>query len=265
MLSAFLTPRGHDPLSRSTINASIRVSREVLERLGIHLPAFAGWTPARWENTGPEADEIRDCALGWDVTDFGSRKFHELGRTLFTMRNGLPLHKDARYPKPYAEKFLIEPENQRSPIHYHLNKREDIINRGGGNVIVALHRIGQDGMPDARGAAINASVDGVRRTFAAGEKIRLRPGESIAIPPSTFHQFWAEEGTGLRIDGVGYTVSGEISTVCDDYNDNCFIDDWSARYPEIVEDEPRETYLCNEYPRATLKSAASPAREMAAN
>lgn len=260
MSSTFLTPRGATPLSRSTINASIRISREVLKHLGIYLPAFANWTPAQWENTGAEADEIRDCGLGWDVTDFGSQKFHKLGRTLFTLRNGLPLSKDKRYPKPYAEKFLIEPENQRSPIHYHVNKREDIINRGGGNVIVALHRIGGDGMPTASGT-ITASVDGVRRTFAAGAEIRLRPGESIAIPPSTFHQFWAEEGTGLRIDGVGYTVSGEVSTVCDDYNDNCFIDEWSTRYPQIIEDEPRDVYLCNEYPRAI---AAQPIREMVA-
>ncbi|EIP99619.1 ABC-type sugar transport system, auxiliary component [Opitutaceae bacterium TAV1] len=251
MTSDFLTPQGDSPLRRSTINASVRVAREVLKQLGIHLPAFGHWTPADWAKAGSEADEIRDCGLGWDVTDFGSRRFHELGRTLFTLRNGLPLHKDTRYPKPYAEKFLIEPESQRSPVHYHVNKREDIINRGGGNVIVCLHRIGEDGMPSARGN-LGAAIDGIWRTFPAGTELRLLPGESIAIPPSTFHQFWGEEGTGLRIDGIGYTVSGEVSTVCDDYSDNCFIDTWSARFPKIIEDEPREVYLCNEYPRPVV-------------
>lgn len=249
MSSPFLTPQGDTPLRRSTINASIRVSKEVLKRLGLYLPAFGHWTTADWDKAGHDADEIRACGLGWDVTDFGSKKFHELGRTLFTLRNGLPLTKDKRYPKPYAEKFIVEPENQRSPIHYHANKREDIINRAGGNVIVALHPIGEDGFPTKQGS-ITASVDGISRTFAAGAQIRLTPGESVAIPPRTFHQFWAEEGTGLRIDGVGYTVSGEVSSVCDDYNDNCFIDKWSARYPTILEDVAREGYLCNEYPPA---------------
>lgn len=220
-----------------------------MEQLGIHLPAFGYWTPEDWENAGSEADEIRHCGLGWDVTDFGSQNFHKLGRTLFTLRNGLPAHKDTRYPKPYAEKFLIEPEDQRSPIHYHDNKREDIINRGGGNVIVCLHTIGEDRMPSTHGD-ITASIDGIRRTFPAGTEIRLKPGESISIPPSTFHQFWAEAGTGVKIDGTGYTVSGEVSTVCDDYSDNCFIDPWSTRFPEIIEDEPRAFYLCNEYPKS---------------
>ena len=34
--------------------------------------------------------------LGWDVTDFGSKDFEHIGRTLFTLRNG-NLH-DSRYP-----------------------------------------------------------------------------------------------------------------------------------------------------------------------
>ena len=248
MDSTFLTPKGSEPLRRSTINRSVKISCEVLHRLGMHLPPFAYWKPAQWERIGQEADEIRDCALGWDVTDFGSCNFEKLGRTLFTLRNGLY----GRYPKPYAEKFLIEPENQRSPIHYHVKKREDIINRAGGNVIVCLRPIGEDGMPSHKGK-IAASIDGIARTFEAGSEIRLTPGESIAIPPKTFHQFWAEEGTGLRIDGIGYTISGEVSSVCDDRNDNIFIDAWSARYPEIIEDAEREVYLCNEYPRALEK------------
>ncbi len=255
MQSCFHTPLGESPLRRSVINQSIQISCEVLKRLGVSLPAFAHWTPTEWEHTGPESDEIRDCGLGWDVTDFGSQDFHNLGRTLFTLRNGLPKHKDLRYQKPYAEKFLIEPEGQRSPIHYHLSKREDIINRGGGNVIVCLHSIGEDGLP-SRAGTITASVDGTLRTLNAGDEIRLLPGESVSIPPSTFHQFWAEEGTGIRIDGIGYTLSGEVSTVCDDFNDNFFIDEWSTRYPKIIEDEPRERYLCTEYPRVAANQKA---------
>jgi D-lyxose ketol-isomerase len=256
MTTNFLTKQGDSPLSRSAINASIKTSLEVLERLQIRLPAFGYWTIDEWNRTGDEANEVRDCGLGWDVTDFGSQKFNQLGRTLFTLRNGLPAHKDLRYPKPYAEKFLIEPESQRSPIHYHDSKREDIINRGGGNVIVCLHTIGEDRLPSTQGN-IKASVDGIARTLDAGTEIRLLPGESISIPPSTFHQFWAEEGTGIEVDGIRYTVSGEVSTVCDDFSDNYFIDSWSTRFPQIVEDEARKFYLCTEYPKTNLNNAST--------
>lgn len=246
LVSPFLTPQGTTPLTRSQANRAIRTAIIAMERLHVPLPLFAFWTPEKWLAAGDEAAEVRDCMLGWDVTDFGSDKFHELGRTLFTLRNGSG--SDPRYPKPYAEKFLIEPEGQRSPIHYHVKKREDIINRGGGNVIVCLHRIGEDGLPGP--GSIDVKVDGFLRTVRAGDEIRLLPGESVSIPPSTFHQFWAEPGTGLRIDGVGYTISGEVSSVSDDWNDNRFIDTWADRFPRMIEDEPRAFYLCHEYPKS---------------
>lgn len=239
-------------MRRSQANASIRTGLVVLDRLGIHLPEFGYWPASKWSRVGEEAAEARDCMLGWDVTDFGGARFEQLGRTLFTLRNGSGT--DRRYPKPYAEKFLIEPEGQRSPIHYHLKKREDIINRGGGNVIVCLHRIGEDGGPGP--GRIQVAVDGFARMVDAGDRIRLRPGQSVSIPPSTFHQFWAEEGTGLRIDGVGYTVSGEVSSVCDDWRDNHFIDEWANRFPKLVEDEAPAYYLCHEYPPAVPSIAS---------
>ncbi len=94
---------------------------------------------------------------------------------------------------------------------------------------------------------LDVVVDGCRRTIASGETVRLTPGESLCIPPRTIHQFWGEEGTGYRIDGVGYSVSSEVSSVCDDMADNFFFADL-VRYPVIVEDAPRIHYLCNEYP-----------------
>jgi len=91
-------------------------------------------------------------------------------------------------------------------------------------------------------------VDGISRTVGAGEPIRLKQGESLSIPSCTFHQFWAEEGTGVPVQGDRYTVSREVSSVCDDWADNVFIDSWAARFPTIVEDEPKAVYLCQEYP-----------------
>lgn len=234
------------PLSRALINSCTETAKEVLEALGIFLPAFAFWTPEDWLEKGTEANEIRNCMLGWDVTDFGSRRFEEIGRTLFTLRNGKP--QDPRYPKPYAEKLLIEPEGQRSPLHYHRSKREDIVNRAGGNIMVALRSIDPDGSPS--NSPLVAQVDGLTRRMKAGEPIRLEPGQSLSIPPQTFHQFWAEEGTGTLVNGGRYTVSTEVSTVSDDWNDNVFIEEWAARFPKIIENAERTCYLCHEYPVA---------------
>ena len=100
------------------------------------LPPFAYWTETEWRAKGAEYDEIRDNMLGWDLTDFGGGDFEKQGLLLFTVRNGSLT--DARYSKPYAEKIMIARENQITPYHFHWNKMEDIINRGGGNLVIRL-------------------------------------------------------------------------------------------------------------------------------
>ena len=239
-------------LSRSLVQRSVAKAKEVFRQLDVPLPEFAFWTSSQWERAGDEADEIRDCLLGWDVTDFGSLRFHELGRTLFTLRNGRT--NDSRYPKSYAEKFILDPEGQRAPAHYHRSKREDIINRGGGNILVQLTATTPEGTASSKSFPI--AVDGFRRLLKPQEIVRLKPGQSLCIPPLTIHQFWGEEGTGVKMDGVGYTVSGEVSSVCDDWNDNVFLEP-SERFPRLVEDEPRHLYLCHEYPPARIAAALS--------
>ena len=84
-------------LKRSEINRSIEIARRVFAANGLHLPEFAFRSVAEWDRAGHECDEIRDCMLGWDVTDFGSGDFRKTGRTLFTLRNGR--RNDPRYPK----------------------------------------------------------------------------------------------------------------------------------------------------------------------
>ncbi len=61
-------------LKRSDVNRSVRIARWVFEHFGIRLPPWAHWTPDRWDAVAddPAYDEVRDCMLGWDVTDFGS-------------------------------------------------------------------------------------------------------------------------------------------------------------------------------------------------
>jgi len=233
------------PLKRSTVEHCIATARVVFAHFQVALPPFAQWTVHDWAGVGIEHDEVRDCMLGWDVTDFGSGDFARIGRTLFTLRNGSA--GSARYPKTYAEKLILDPEGQRAPAHFHRTKREDIINRGGGNIIVQLTRVDADNRPAP--GSVTAVVDGCARQIASGESVRLRPGESVCIPPRTIHQFWGEEGTGHRIDGIGYTVSGEVSSVCDDHHDNFFLAEMT-RFPALDEDVARRHYLCHEYPRA---------------
>ncbi len=225
-------------LTRSIINQSIKQAMAGMDRFGIRLPQFAFWTVADWAGKGHEADEIRQCRLGWDVTDFGSLDFENIGRTLFTLRNG-NVHIPG-YPKSYAHKYLFNPEGQRAPAHFHRSKREDIQNLAGGNVLVQLTPTNPDNTPSDQ--PLTVAVDGETVQLQAGGIVRLKPGMSVCIPPRTIHQFWAEEGQGI-------TVSAEVSSVCDDLEDNHFLDT-AERFPAIDEDEAREYYLCGEYPAA---------------
>ena len=224
-------------MKRSQINAAIETAAEFYARMSFRLPEYAFWPPSKWRELGPEIDEIRDCMLGWDVTDFGIGDFARIGRTLFTLRNGR--HGDPKYPKVYAEKAIFNPEGQRAPLHFHVSKMEDIINRGGGNILITVRRAGDDNRPSDE--PFSLAISGVRRDVTPGETLRIVPGESICLPPRTFHQFWGEEGTGA-------SLSGEVSSVCDDRTDNYFLEK-RERFPAIEEDEPPRRLLCSEYPR----------------
>lgn len=214
---------------------------EAIDLLGgitFKLPPFANWSPKYWQEVGEEADEIRHNQLGWDVTDYGLDQFSRTGLLLFTIRNG-NFSKKNRYPKGYAEKIMVVKENQVTPFHYHWNKREDIINRGGGQLVIELFLADENnGLSDT---SFEVSVDGVRRKVYPGDKVILCPGESICLEPYVYHTFYGR-------DGWGTVIVGEVSDVNDDKNDNCFLDKL-PRYPEILEDEPPLYYLCTEYPK----------------
>ena len=126
-------------MKRSEINREITTAIALLEEHHFAMPPFAHWSPSQWKQVGPEANEIRSRALGWDVTDFGSGAFHRIGLTVFTIRNGRV--DDPKNKKVYAEKILIVGEDQVTPYHYHFSKTEDILNRGGGDLALDLrHR-----------------------------------------------------------------------------------------------------------------------------
>lgn len=223
-------------MKRSEINALIKGAKELLDRHGMRLPPFGYWSPSDWTSRGPECDEIRQCHLGWDVTDFGLGDFARVGLVIFTVRNG---HKKlkAYAGKSYCEKILVVGENQRTPMHYHASKQEDIICRCGGDLVCQVYNRGRDGKLD--GGDVEVSLDGVRRTVKAGTQLVLKPGESVTLTPFMYHEFWAREGTGT-------SILGEVSTVNDDATDNFFLKAL-GRFPKIEEDAAPLHLLCTEY------------------
>jgi hypothetical protein len=223
-------------MNRSEINSLIEKAKAFAKQLKMSLPPFAFWSPEDWETKGMEYDEIRNLMLGWDITDFGLSNFYKTGRTLFTLRNGSYKIKD--FPRTYSEKFIFIEENQAAPVHFHWKKTEDIINRGGGNIMFQASKATDDGRKSDKPFML--SVNSVKMQFQPDQIIRLTPGESVLVPAGIIHEFWSEEGTGM-------TISGEIGTICDDIGDNVFLSP-CERFSDIDEDEKPMHYLCNEYP-----------------
>lgn len=223
-------------MKRSEINALIEDAIGLLREHQIILPPFAYWPPEEWAIKGPECDEIRACKLGWDITDFGSGDFDNVGLVVFTVRNGH--HKIAPYTgKPYAEKLLIVREDQHTPMHHHVLKSEDIICRNGGNLLIRLFNKAENG--GLADTPVEVSLDGVRHRVPAGHMFRLEPGMSITLTPFLFHEFWTEPGSGTAI-------VQEVSSVNDDDIDNAFFEA-VGRFPDIDEDVPATHLLCTEY------------------
>jgi D-lyxose ketol-isomerase len=224
-------------MKRSEVNTIIRDADAFLQQHQFHLPPFAYWSPDEWAAQGPEAREIVDRRLGWDITDFGQGDFARIGLAVFTLRNGAPENLKLGLGKRYAEKILVVNVDQVTPMHFHWVKVEDIINRGGGDLAVQLY----NAAPDEQTAAtdVTVSLDGVTRTVPAGATLLLRPGESITLLPYCYHEFWA---VGRR------ALVGEVSLVNDDNVDNRFLRP-VGRFPAIEEDEPPLYLLVNDYDR----------------
>ena len=223
-------------MKRSEINKIILENIEFIDKMNFKLPKFAYFSPEEWSEKGSEYDEIRENMLVWDVTDYGHGDFRNIGLFLFTIRNG-NINKPG---KSYAEKLLISDEDQYSPMHFHHNKMEDIINRGGGNLIVEVYNATED--DQLADTDVTVYIDGHTEVVPAGTKIRLTPGESITLPQRQYHAFWAEKG-------FGKVLIGEVSMVNDDNVDNRFYEP-QGRFPTIEEDEEPIYLLCNEYPAA---------------
>lgn len=224
-------------MKRSELNHILRESGAFLKSHQFALPPFASWTPDEWKHKGEDVREIVERRLGWDVTDFALGDFARTGLALFTLRNGAPTALETGKGKLYAEKILIVGVNQVTPLHFHWRKMEDIINRGGGNLLIELYN-----STESEGLAnddVTASIDGSRCRVKAGGIITLQTGESITLVPGLYHRFWGE-GSAVLV--------GEVSSVNDDNTDNRFYEPL-GRFPSIQEDEPPLHLLVSDYDR----------------
>jgi D-lyxose ketol-isomerase len=226
-------------MKRSEINRILKEGMEFIENRGFPLPPFAHWTPEEWKLKGPECRQITEVQLGWDLTDFGGKDFGRIGLLLFTLRNG-PLQ-DGRDPfsKDYAEKILLVREEQVTPAHFHFSKMEDLINRGGGRLVLQLWNSTPE--ETLSHTDVEASCDGILRIVRAGGFLVLAPGESITLPPRLYHKTWGEKGHGP-------VLVGEVSRVNDDHADTRFFDP-VGRFPEIEEDTAPFRLLRSDYPK----------------
>lgn len=223
-------------MKRSEINQSVRWAEELCKKHRITLPDFARYTPEKITGLGEE--NFVKVMLGWDITDFGSGDFSRCGAVLFTLRNGSIY--DSAVGTPYAEKYIFikDGKEQEIPLHYHIHKTEDIINRAGGVLCVQAYARGEDGAPD-RTVPVMLYRDGLRCRVNAGEIIEITNGNSVTLTPYVYHRFYTKTGTGDLI-------IGEVSKINDDNADNVF-ENPRERFCPIEEDEPLYRLLVNEY------------------
>ena len=125
-------------MKRSDVNRIMREADQFIRSFGYILPPFAYWSPAEFTARKHEARAIIDHNLGWDITDYGLGDFMDTGLFLFTVRNGNNADLSKGRGMLYAEKAMISRQDQYSPMHRHHLKAEDIINRGGGTLVIEL-------------------------------------------------------------------------------------------------------------------------------
>ena len=223
-------------MKRSRVNAIMAEADDYIRSFGFVLPPFAYWTPDAMRANRSAARRIVAARMGWDITDYGLGKFDETGLFLFTLRNGDLADLQRGGGMCYAEKLLISRKDQWSPMHTHVIKAEDIINRGGATLAVKLYGSDPSGAFD-EAAGTHLRCDGLDRHFAPGEVLMLAPGESVTLMPGDWHAFWGEGGDVLI---------GEVSTVNDDVTDNVFRTP-IGRFSQIEEDEPPLHLLVSDY------------------
>jgi len=226
-------------LKRSRVNEIMREADAFIRSFGYVLPPFAYWSAGDFKANASIAGNIINAGLGWDITDYGLGDFEDTGLFLFTVRNGNVGDLSKGRGMLYAEKAMISRQDQYSPMHRHNLKAEDIINRGGGTLVIELFGDTNGECDREKGTVVY--TDGIRRELEPGHKLQLKPGESVTLMPNEhWHAFWGEGGD---------VFVGEVSTVNDDATDNVFEDKRITRFSGIEEDEEPLHLLVSDYNR----------------
>jgi D-lyxose ketol-isomerase len=225
-------------MKRSQVNDIIRAGDDFIRSFGFILPPFAYWSPGQMRDRVSQIGGIIGARLGWDITDYGQGKYSELGLFLFTVRNGSEEDLRRGSGMCYAEKIMITRRDQVSPLHRHVVKAEDIINRGGAVLALELYNSDAEGNVD-RKTEVAVATDGLLRRQDPGAILRLNPGESVTLLPGNWHAFGG---------GGGDVLVGEVSTVNNDLTDNIFADP-IGRFAEIEEDEEPLHLMVSDYPK----------------
>ena len=213
---------------QSFINETLKCTEASLRNAGVCLPSFSAMSPQQFLALGQEATaDIRTKGLGWDVTGFGHGpdEFDRHGLVLFTLLN----------EPEYAAKWLRAKFHQVTPIHYHPNKKETLEVHLGTMAFMVWDK-------DARGGFLNTRVNlqrdgGRRHSYLPGEIYTLDQGDSVTLPPHTWHTFW-----GVHSD----VIIRETSTNNDDEGDNVFEEGQPRFNPKIMDEEPYR-WLVSDY------------------
>lgn len=163
----------------------------------------------------------------WDVTGFGLGDFEHKGLVLVNL---------AELPQ-YCEKLMFAKAGQKTVMHYHRQKQEDIICRVGTFAIRLAGRKSDGSVERDASAKVRVLLNGEERQVPAGSTLYITQGERITLFPGVNHEFWPVSQ---------YAIIGEVSTANDDQHDNYFEDPEVGRYEGIEEDEPPITKLLSE-------------------
>ena len=190
-------------MKRSAVNSILTEGDAFIRSFGFVLPPFAYWSAEKMR--AASGTDIHARGLGWDITDYGEGRFDEMGLFLFTTRNGRVEQLNNGKGMLYAEKIMITRDRQLSPMHRHNVKAEDIINRGGGDLVIELFAPDADGGID-RTSDITVPSDGMPVTLSAGGHLRLKPDRQClrathraVLPDRRRRDADVSAGLGLRL------------------------------------------------------------------
>jgi D-lyxose ketol-isomerase len=175
-------------IKRSEVNRIMREADEFIRSFRYILPPFAYWSPAQFQRSQGRGSSNHRIKSGPGHYRFRPGQISDEGLFLFTVRNGDPANLARGSGVLYAEKAMISRRDQRYPMHRHNVKAEDIVNRGGGTLVIEL--CGDSQAACDRAKDVSVRTDGVWRTLQAGQKLRLAPGESVTLMPNEhWHAF----------------------------------------------------------------------------